>query len=369
MRNLKLILRFCGPALIAITAMFLIERFLFSNNLIQAQYGVNPKIFIELFLISEVMFNVGLILMLWGSGLLSWKNYKLFKWENISWAGKRVYLGFLTNRMAAIIPWGYVLFSGRNKLPWYIILVILIEVFIVLFIGWLYGMRKKKKLEIRQASPSDLEGIIDVERLSWPNGLEATRDMFASRMAVFPEGVLVAEWNGQKRIIGVIAFELLNYDLDSPYPSWGEITDGGFIVKTHNAFGEYIYGVDLSVDPDFRENGVARRLLQGVGRIAVKRNLRGAILGGRLPGFYQHSKQHSVSEYINLKRKDGYPLDPELRFYVRAGLKIMGFATNYFKDPESENFGVILLWKNPFFLKNRSVGKLAGQLLYRFFKV
>ncbi len=53
-------------------------------------------------------------------------------------------------------------------------------------------------------------------------------------------------------------------------------------------------------------------------------------------------------EYIAAKTSSGKCLDPEIWFYLKAGLQIVKVIPDYFEDPESCNNGVLLAWKNPF---------------------
>jgi len=42
-------------------------------------------------------------------------------------------------------------------------------------------------------------------------------------------------------------------------------------------------------------------------------------------------------------------LDKELNFYNKAGLNIIKVIPGYMNDIDSLNYGVLLVWKNPFY--------------------
>ena len=174
-------------------------------------------------------------------------------------------------------------------------------------------------MKIRQATIEDLPEIIRVEKEAWPEGIEASDDMFRSRIEVYPEGVFVAVYD--KKIIGVIAFQLIDYDPENPPPTWNEVTDNGMIKKSHNPKGETVFGIDLTAVPD-APRGTGNRLLVEVGRQAIMKNLKRGVLGGRLPEYYKYSDKMTPEEYLNARDETGRFLDPEVRFYRRAGLKI-----------------------------------------------
>lgn len=220
---------------------------------------------------------------------------------------------------------------------------------------------------IREATKIDIPGIIRVENAAWPEGMSAREEMFESRIKVFPEGQLVAVERNE--IIGVVSTEVINYDFGKPHKTWYQATDNGFLKKTHNPNGNVVFGVDLSVSPSARNRGVAKSLLQEIGKMAIKKNIQYGILGGRLPGYYKYADEMSADEYLSMVTTDGEPVDPELRFYKNSGLTIGELIPNYFEDFQSKNFGVQLIWKNPFYSKNKKIGKIIGSIFSNFFKL
>ena len=203
-----------------------------------------------------------------------------------------------------------------------------------------------KNVKVRQAQFEDIEGILNVEEEVWPEGLRATKEQFLSRIETFPEGNFLAQINGT--IVGVVATEIVDYDLNNPTLSWNEITDNGSIKRTHNPNGNTLYGVDLSVSP-FGGNA-SRLLMEQIGKLAIRHNLKCGILGARIPRYHKFADKMTVDDYVNARRNNR-PLDPELIFYTRLGLKIVGPIPNYIEDPESCNCGVLMVWQSPFYGK------------------
>ena len=221
------------------------------------------------------------------------------------------------------------------------------------------------EITIRKASIEDIPQILEVEKAAWNEERAATKEMFESRIKTFPEGTLVAMVN--RKIVGVIATEIVNYDLEKNASTWYEITDNGFITKTHNPKGDTLYGINLSVHPLCQNMGVGRKLMESVGKLAIRYNLKRGILGGRIPNYHKFANKIRVEEYVNINkqnRRSDIPPDPELLFYQKEywkiGLQVVKIIPNYFKDPESVNFGVLLVWKNPFY--NRWYRWIASKL-------
>ncbi|NWF95319.1 MAG: hypothetical protein HXY34_04180 [Candidatus Thorarchaeota archaeon] len=213
-----------------------------------------------------------------------------------------------------------------------------------------------KKVRVRQAVMSDVPEIVRVENETWPPGEAATEEMFRSRIEVFPEGVHVAEYEG--RLVGVVAFERVHYDTSNPVTTWKQATDNGMIRASHKPDGETIFGIDLSATPSAPPK-TGTRLLAEVGRYAIHHNLKRGVLGGRIPKYSEYADKMTPEEYLEAKDSMGRPLDPEVRFYKRAGLKIGKIIPGYFDDPDSLSYGVLLIWENPFYVKNHILRMLV----------
>ena len=224
-------------------------------------------------------------------------------------------------------------------------------------------MNLTPKIKIRKATVDDIPGILEVERIAWGKDKAATEEMFKSRIKTFPEGILVAVSN--EKIVGVIATEIVNYN--GYVKNWYELTDNGFIKRTHNPKGDTLYGVDLSVHPFYQKKGIGKKLMESIGKLAIKYNFKKGILGGRIPNYHKFADKINAEDYVKITNKKNpwdIPPDPELLFYRKeywkVGLKIVKIIPNYFKDPESLNCGVLLVWENPFY--NKWYRWIAAQL-------
>jgi ribosomal protein S18 acetylase RimI-like enzyme len=123
--------------------------------------------------------------------------------------------------------------------------------------------------------------------------------------------------------------------------------------------------VDLSVHPLYQNKGIGKKLMISVGKLAIKYNLKQGLLGARIPNYHKYADKIKVEDYvkINKNEKTNIPPDPELMFYQKLGLKIVKVIPNYFDDPESLNYGVLMEWKNPFY------NKWYRWIAVKFFKV
>ncbi len=198
--------------------------------------------------------------------------------------------------------------------------------------------------------PKILDKVVKLEKEVWPEEIQASREKFESRAEVFPQGFLMISLSNLG-LMGVSTAEIINYDPENPPVSWEEITDNGWIKKTHNPSGNALYLESVGAKSGY---GVGSELVKQQIELAKKLNLKYLVLGSRIPGYHQYHTEHpdvSIDGYLVLKRnnpnngKETY--DPEVRFYERCGLRVAKVVTNYMEDdPESEDYGAVMVWEN-----------------------
>lgn len=206
--------------------------------------------------------------------------------------------------------------------------------------------------DIRPLVLQDVESALVVERAAWPppwpQEYVFTARHLQSQIATFQEGLLGAFEDGE--VVGFVTTEIICSEFLDKSSTWDQITDQGFIRGSHDAKGDTMYGVNLSVHPKVARRGVAEQLLFAEARTAIRLGLRRIVLGGRLPRYYKYAEKLSAEEYIAASYpRSGKPLDPELYLYIKAGLRVVRVLPDYIPDPESLNYGVLLEWRNPFY--------------------
>jgi hypothetical protein len=112
------------------------------------EYGINPVLLTAIMIITEIFFNIGIVMMLVGSGVhkLRWKDVWVFDFDCIHFSGRMVYWGFWVNRIASAIPSSYVLWAGFSKLPGWVNGLVILELSAVVLVGFLiqaYIIEKK----------------------------------------------------------------------------------------------------------------------------------------------------------------------------------------------------------------------------------
>lgn len=210
------------------------------------------------------------------------------------------------------------------------------------------NMVVESALNIPPANKDDfLEQVMEVERSAWPPELQASKSKFESRFNIFPEGFFVVRLDG--KIKGVTTSQITAYDESSTH-TWDEITDNGMIEKTHNPQRNALYVVSVGVGVEAQGRGVGGKLVQSQLGLARKLGLKYLFLGARAPGYDAYCREHgeiSIEKYLKLKKENGDTLDPEIRFYEKQGLKSAKVIPNFEPDPQSRDFGVVMVWENP----------------------
>lgn len=103
----------------------------------------------------------------------------------------------------------------------------------------------KPRLFIRALEQPDFAEVAALSVRVYGTGY--SQDMVRGQLGNFPEGQFVAEYDG--RIVGHCAtFRIDEATAMSPH-SWREITAGGYAAR-HDALGDWLYGMEVCVDPE-----------------------------------------------------------------------------------------------------------------------
>ncbi|MBI5356128.1 GNAT family N-acetyltransferase [Candidatus Collierbacteria bacterium] len=211
---------------------------------------------------------------------------------------------------------------------------------------------------INHLADSDLEEIVRVEKNTWPADWQAPIEKFKARIAKFPQGAIGVFENGN--LVGVSTSMRINFDPNTTsdyHKTWDQITGDGFIA-THEPDGNTLYVVSVGVQKESQGNGYGQRLVAKQFELAKNLGCECLMLGARLPKFRESLSRQDINPdslsateliqkaqgYLDSKRNDGLRQEPEIRFYEKCGLKVLKLTDpNFGPDPESCNFGVIML--------------------------
>ena len=134
-----------------------------------------------------------------------------------------------------------------------------------------------------------------------------------------------------------------DYDIED---GWRDFTDHGYFRNHDPVAGRTLYGAEIMVDPDYRGQGLGKRIYAA--RRAITRDL-GLLrirAGARLRGYARHAEEHTAEEYL-LKVVKGEVFDPTISFQMKQGFHIIALVKGYLpNDPETHGWAVAIEWLN-----------------------
>ena len=147
-------------------------------------------------------------------------------------------------------------------------------------------MEPGKTLLLRPMTVDDFDALVELQRRCFPGMGPWVRAQIESQLRIFPEGQFVLSLDG--RLVGSANSLIVDASSHSDWHDWKVITDNGYI-RSHDPQGDMLYGIEIMVDPDFRGMKLSRRLYDARRQLARDRNLRGIIIGGRIPGYGRYA--------------------------------------------------------------------------------
>ncbi|MEP7116347.1 MAG: GNAT family N-acetyltransferase [Acidobacteriota bacterium] len=199
------------------------------------------------------------------------------------------------------------------------------------------------RLRLRTMTIDDYEAIVALQQRCFPGMKPWARAQIESQLEIFPEGQVVIEIDGQ--VVASANCLIVDSLAHGDWHDWKVSTDNGFI-RNHDPHGDMIYGIEIMVSPEYRQMKLSRRLYQARKELARRRNLKGIMIGGRIPGYGSHAETMSASEYV--ERVTGKDLvDPVLTPQLSNGFVLKGLIPDYLpSDTESRGYATFLEWTN-----------------------
>ncbi len=175
-----------------------------------------------------------------------------------------------------------------------------------------------------------------------PEDLLSEADMRAYART-FPEGFFVCL--DADRVVGQGAGIFLDFDFDHPQHTIAGIT-GEHQCGNHDPNGDWYYGTDIVVHPDYRRRGIGRRLYELRKDVVRRYNKMGIIAGGHMHNFADHKHRMTAEEYIR-QVAAGEIYDATLTFQMHNGFELVTALEDYLTDEATDNWSALIVWRNP----------------------
>lgn len=215
-------------------------------------------------------------------------------------------------------------------------------------------MTERQKIEVRHLEIDDYLQLKNSMIKAYSNWEDThwKEEHICSLLERFPEGQLCVVVNGQ--VVGSALALIVDYPKYGDEHTYMQIT-GDYTFDTHDPDGDYLYGIDVFIQPDFRGMRLARRMYEKRRELCESLNLKGIIAGGRIPKYNEYSDKMSPQEYIQkVRKKEIY--DPVMTFQMSNDFHVKKILTNYMPgDAESKAYATLLEWINIYYTANEKV--------------
>ncbi|BES69078.1 bifunctional GNAT family N-acetyltransferase/carbon-nitrogen hydrolase family protein [Marinobacter nanhaiticus D15-8W] len=214
-----------------------------------------------------------------------------------------------------------------------------------------------ERLIVRQATLQDVPAIIALSRRVYEGtGMYGyTEGPLIGQMNNFPEGQFVA-MVGEKVVGYCATFRIAGEIALAPH-DWTSITGNGYASR-HDPEGDWLYGMEVCVDPDYRGYRIGQRLYNQRKDLCQSLELQGVVFAGRLPSLSRRIKKFDTVEAYVEAIKAKKQKDAVLSFQLHNEFEIHGIIPHYLDaDHASLGYGIHLIWRNPKVERNGATGK------------
>jgi len=214
----------------------------------------------------------------------------------------------------------------------------------------------KARLVLRRLKPDDYEALVALQRRCYPDMIPWEKQHFLSQIEHFPEGQLGIELDGL--LVASSASLIVDLDELGYKHTYDEVTDMGRF-GTHNEEGDTLYGVEMSVHPDFRGLRLSRRMYDARKRLAIEMNLRRLLIGGRMPRYHKWADKMSPEDYLQQVMAKQIR-DPVITAQLANGFAVLRLIRDYLsEDKSSKGHAILMEWLNTKYVPPK--GSLAGR--------
>lgn len=194
-------------------------------------------------------------------------------------------------------------------------------------------------MAVQQMLPQHAEQLAALQQIVFPTLAEEElikAPQFLHHLKLFPEGQFVVTNNG--KVIGMTSSMRSNFSTEQH--TFKEISAGGWFTN-HNPDGDWLYGLDMGIHPDYRGKGLARSLYRARHQVAKAMRLKGQFTVGMMNGYGTVADSISAEAYFE-ELKQGKRKDPTISAQMKIGFEPIALVPNYLNDPTCGNYGVLI---------------------------
>jgi len=204
-----------------------------------------------------------------------------------------------------------------------------------------YRKQLPGELLVQHMQPVHAEGLETLQRIVFPTLAEDELILakhYLRHLEVFPEGQFVVTHGDQ--VIGMTSTMRSHFDFEHYHHTFKETIAGGWLTN-HEPKGDWLYGLDVGVHPEYRGRGLARELYRARHAIAKQLGLKGQVTVGMMNGYGEVSDTMSGEQYY-AELIAGERTDPTISTQMKIGFEPIALIHDYLNDPACGNYGVLI---------------------------
>ena len=204
-----------------------------------------------------------------------------------------------------------------------------------------YYITTSSGLVVQNTQPIHAAQLEELQRIVFPTLADdelIQEKHYLKHLELFPEGQFVIT-DGEK-VIGMTSTMRCSFNFANQHHTFNETIAGGWMTN-HEPMGDWLYGLDIGVHPDYRGQGLARLLYRARHIIARQLGLKGQLTVGMMSGYGALANKMSGEAYYAelLAGKRG---DPTISTQIKIGFEPLALIPNYLNDPVCGNYGVLI---------------------------
>jgi 4-aminobutyrate aminotransferase / (S)-3-amino-2-methylpropionate transaminase / 5-aminovalerate transaminase len=197
-------------------------------------------------------------------------------------------------------------------------------------------------LVVLQTRPEHAAQLEELQRVCFPTLADHERFKAAhylKHIDLFADGQFVVL--DHDRVVGATTTLRLNFDFGHINHTFSEIIQGGWLTS-HEPDGQWMYGADVGVRPDYRGRGLATALYAARQEAVWRLGLKGQVTAGMIPGYGALKDRMTAQAYYEAVVA-GRLKDPTLSMQIGVGFEPKALLANYLEDPACDNYSVLLV--------------------------
>lgn len=204
-------------------------------------------------------------------------------------------------------------------------------------------------------SAAKMAGDLEViQRASFPTLAQneiITAAHYQAHIRRFSEGQFAVVTSGG-RVVGCSTDFRTTFDLGHIEHRYIDAVDHNWLGH-HDPEGDWLYGADIGVLPEYRGRGIARLLYAARHELVRCLGLKGHVAGSVLRGYGRWKDRMTVDRYV-ANVIAGRVADPALSVHLKCGFRVHGIIQNYVTDPSCDNKAALIVWENPGYQRPRN---------------